>query len=187
MLQRRMTSLALQYSSSYRKSVHKRYRRGRPNSGYSKGLICRPVTAGSWKITLTTQVNAHCMQLREVSHQIHPGNAHRSFLKPPVQINLHPQRQKTRHDMPNRGIIAVMEDRPYLQRTFLFPENPFHSPQSLVSPGYFIGRKFRVGGEHKLSIKPGISLNCFLINMYRALLYLQKPGKPFVAYHCLGA
>jgi hypothetical protein len=50
----------------------------------------------------------------------------------------------------------MVKDRPNLKCTLLLAECPLDTPETLVSPGYLLGRQLGVCPEHKLSVKPSI-------------------------------
>src|SRR5208337_1560074 len=182
MLQSNKKSLALQIFSPHCALAQRGHGRWRTHSGNTKGLICHSLKIGSQKIVSSLNLHLNCMHLGKVPQQIRPGNADISLLKSSVKINFKSQSQKTGHYMSNTGIIPVVKDRTYLKGAFFFPEDPLHSPKPFVGLSNLLGRKLRVGDKHKLPVKPGIFLNRLLINTHRASLYLQKPGKPFIAH-----
>src|SRR5512139_17123 len=163
------------------------YRRRRSHASCGKGLIGCSLKISSQQVIVTIQLYPHRVQLRQIAHQIRPGNGELCLFHSPLEVDLEPQGQKTCSDMTNGCIISMVKDRTYLQSTLFVPECPFDTPEPLVGRRDLLGGKLCVGRQHELSIKPCILLDGLLINPNRALLHFDKPRKSSIAHQRFGS
>jgi hypothetical protein len=101
----------------------------RSHASCSKGLIGCSLKIGSQEVVVTIQLYPHRMQLRQITHQIRPGNGEGCLFQSPLKVDLEPQGKKTCSNMTNGRIISMVKERTYLQCTLFVPKRPFDAPE----------------------------------------------------------
>lgn len=135
-----------------------RHRGRRPNSGRLERLMSRSLKVGAEKIRTAIGLKMDGLHLAQIPHQVRPGDLHLALIQPALQVHLEPQRQEPGHDVADRGLVPMMEDRSHLERAFCLPESPLHPPQTFICPGHFGSRKIRVVSCSKKSANSSFRL-----------------------------
>src|SRR3972149_8173108 len=159
----------------------------RSHASCSKGLIGYSLKISPQEVVVPIQLYPHRMQLRQIAHQVRPGNGEGCLFQSSLKVDLEPQGEKTCSNMTDGGIISVVKERTYIQCTLFVPERPFDAPEALIGRRNLLGGELRVCRRHELSVKPCILLDRLLINPNRALLHFDKPRKSSIAYQCFGS
>ena len=63
---------------------------------------------GPQPIPLAVERDRHGLHLREVAHEVGPGNVDTAGLEPPLQVDLQPQRQEAGDDVPDTGVVPML-------------------------------------------------------------------------------
>ena len=92
----------------------------------------RPLKISAEEIRAAVGFKMDGLHLAQIAHQRRPGDIRLALVQPALEVHLEPQRQEPGHDVADRGIVAMMEDRPHLDRAFRLPESPLHPPETLI-------------------------------------------------------
>jgi hypothetical protein len=71
---------------------------------------------GAQAVALAVEIDGDRLHLSEVAHRIGPRHLYRGRVEPALQIDFETQGQEAGDDVPDTGVVAVMEDGPDLQR-----------------------------------------------------------------------
>ena len=121
-----------------------RHRGRRPNSGRLKRLMSRSLKIGAEKIRAAVGLKMDGLHLAQIAHQRRPGDIRLALVQPALEVHLEPQRQEPGHDVADRGIVAMMENRPHLDGALRLPEGAFDTPETFIGLGHFCGGEIRV-------------------------------------------
>ncbi len=83
--------------------------------------------------------------LVQVAHQFGLGRVGLALAQAALEIDLQAQGQEAGDDVPEAGVVTVMEDGSHLERGLLLAEGAFHPPQTLLGPRHLGGAEGGAG------------------------------------------
>ena len=163
-----------------------RHRGGRPNAGGQESLMDRALKIRPQNIGLPVRFQTNRLNPAKISHQRRPGHIDAAAVESFLQVHLQAQGQEAGHDVPDRRVVAVMEDRPDVQRAFRFSKRPFHPPQAFIGLGDFRSGELGIGPQDILPVVAGLGSHLVLIDPHRAFRHPEIPGIALVRDQALG-
>jgi hypothetical protein len=136
---------------------------------------------------LAVGLDVNGLDLREVAHEVGPGDVGLLLVEPTLQVDLEPQGEEAHDDVADRVAVGVVVDRADIEDGLLGSKRALDAPERLVGGGDLRGREVRVRGEHERAVEAGIAGDRVLVDRYRTLLDAEEAGEALVADDGLGA